>query len=157
MEVIFGGNLKRRSSGFARTPDRVRKAAFCYRAILLMTTARSGAFASVARSFQGFLLRVLGKWRWCRARISIGCCCLVAFRTKHLGVIEPVAAISSLVMNIETPGSCASCHIILLYGLRPFVRHRRGGSSFREIRRGGPVSNSWHAHKKIPPFSGFGG
>jgi len=82
-----------------------------------MAAARSGAFASVACPCQGFLLRILGKWRRCRAGVSIGCCCLVAFRAKHFGVIKPVAAIPSLMVNIETPRSCASCHKLSPFSL----------------------------------------
>jgi hypothetical protein len=122
-----------------------------------MAAACSGAFAPVACPFKGFLLCLFGKRRWCRTWISVSGCRFVAFRAKHLGVIKPVAAAPSLVVDIEAPRSCTSCHIILLCGFRPFVRHRRGRGSFSTCPPWRTYSDSWRAHKRIPPWSGFGG
>ena len=122
-----------------------------------MAASRSGAFALVACPCQGLLLSLFGKRGRCRTGVSIGWRCLVAFRAKNLGIVKPVARIPHLVMNIEIPGFCASCHIILLYGLRPFACHRRGGCSFWMCPPWRTGSNSRHAHKKIPPCPGFGG
>jgi hypothetical protein len=72
----------------------------------------------------------------------------VAWWAKHLGIIEPVASVSSFVVNIEIFCSCASCH-----NFSPF--DSPVGLSSVRLRLKLKRSTLPQEDKSTPPFSGY--